>query len=148
MRIRETEARIPQSYHNSRLYPNGSINLKGIEDWPTPKTPKNVRQFIGFCNFYRKFINSYATIAQPLNSLMKKRIKLEWNPEAQEAFERLKAQFLQKPILLMVDQSKPFEIECNASAFATGAVLLQRDTNGDKHPVAYYSKALNPAERN
>ncbi|KAJ3551387.1 hypothetical protein NP233_g13090 [Leucocoprinus birnbaumii] len=48
----------------------------------------------------------------------------------------------------MVDQSKAFEIECDASAFATGAVLLQRDTNGDKHPVAYYSKALNPAERN
>ena len=48
----------------------------------------------------------------------------------------------------MVDENQPFEIECDASLFATGAVLLQRDTNGDKHPVAYYSKALNPAERN
>jgi hypothetical protein len=48
----------------------------------------------------------------------------------------------------MVDQEKPFKLECNASAFATRAVLIQRDTNGDKHPVAYYSKALNPAKRN
>jgi hypothetical protein len=48
----------------------------------------------------------------------------------------------------MVNQDEPFEIECNTSAFATGAVLLQRDTNGDKHPVAYYLKALNPAECN
>jgi hypothetical protein len=46
----------------------------------------------------------------------------------------------------MVDQEKPFELECNTSAFATGAVLIQRDTNRDKHPVAYYSKALNPAK--
>ena len=48
----------------------------------------------------------------------------------------------------MVDQEKLFELKCDASAYATGAVLLQRDTNGDKHPVAYYSKALNPAEQN
>ena len=46
------------------------IKLKGIEEWPTPKTPRNVKQFIGFCNFYRKFIKNYATIAHPLNSLM------------------------------------------------------------------------------
>jgi hypothetical protein len=48
----------------------------------------------------------------------------------------------------MVNQEKPFELECNTSAFATGAVLIQRDTNRDKHPVAYYSKALNPAKQN
>ncbi|KAF7762626.1 hypothetical protein Agabi119p4_9219 [Agaricus bisporus var. burnettii] len=124
------------------------IKLKGIEDWPVPKTVKNVRQFIGFCNFYRKFIHNYAKIAQPLNSLMRKTKKFEWNPNAQTAFETLKQQFLKRPVLQMVDQTKPFEIECDASAFATGAVLLQRDTNGDKHPVAYYSKSLNPAERN
>src|SRR5215813_6335276 len=46
------------------------IKLDGIKEWPTPKTPKNVRQFIGFCNFYQKFINNYASIAHPLNSLM------------------------------------------------------------------------------
>jgi hypothetical protein len=70
----------------------------------------------------------------------------QWNTEAQKSFEALKRQFLDCPILQLVDQSKPFELECDSSAFATGAVLLQRDTNGDKHPVAYYSKALSSAE--
>ena len=79
---------------------------------------------------------------------MRKTTKFTWNETAQNAFEELKKQFLEQPVLQMVDQDKPFEIECDASLFATGAVLLQRDTNGDKHPVAYYSKALNPAERN
>jgi len=124
------------------------IKLKGIKEWPVPQTTKNMQQFIGFCNFYRKFIHNYAKIAQPLNSLMRKKIKFEWNPEAQTAFEKLKEQFLERPILQMVDQDKPFEIEVDASAFATGAVLIQRDSNEDKHPTAYYSKSLNPAERN
>src|SRR6201994_4573026 len=124
------------------------IKLKGIKEWPRPQTTKNIRQFLGFCNFYRKFINNYAHIAQPLNKLMRKSTKFEWNEEAQKAFLLLKEQFLKQPILLMVDENQPFELECDASLFATGAVLLQRDTNGDKHPVAYYSKALNPAERN
>jgi hypothetical protein len=124
------------------------IKLKGIEEWPVPKTLKNVRQFIGFCNFYQKFIINYATIAQPLNLLMWKTTKFKWNNKAQLAFEKLKQQFLEQPILQMVDQEKPFELECDTSAFATGAVLIQRDTNGDKHPVAYYSKALNPAKQN
>jgi hypothetical protein len=66
------------------------IKLKGIEEWPVPKTPKNVQQFIGFCNFYRKFIINYATIAQLLNLLMWKTTKFEWNNEAQLAFEKLK----------------------------------------------------------
>src|SRR5712675_1098413 len=71
------------------------IKLKGIKEWPVPQTTKNMRQFIGFCNFYRKFIHNYAKIAQPPNSLMQKKIKFEWNPEAQMAFEKLKEQFLE-----------------------------------------------------
>ena len=124
------------------------IKLTGIKAWPVPKSAKNVKQFMGFCNFYRKFIKDYSHIAQPLNKLSRKTTAFLWNDEAQKAFERLKELFLKKPVLQMVDESKPFEIECDASIFATGAVLLQRDSNGDKHPVAYYSKALNPAERN
>lgn len=93
-----------------------------------------------FCNFYRKFINNYTKIAQLLNVLLRKTTNFKWNEEAQKAFEILKQQFLKKPTLQMADQEKLFEIECDASAFATGAVLLQRDSNGDKHPVAYYSK--------
>jgi len=124
------------------------IKLEGIQNWPAPQTARNVRQFIGFCNFYRKFIHNYSAISQPLNALLRKTTNFKWTEEAQKAFKELRKQFLQQPVLQMVDQDKPFELECDASAFATGAVLLQRDSNGDKHPVAYFSKALNPAERN
>jgi hypothetical protein len=79
---------------------------------------------------------------------MRKMMKFEWNPNAQEAFEKLKQQFLQKPVHQMVNQEEPFEIECDTSAFAMDAVLLQRDTNRDKYPVSYYLKALKPAEHN
>jgi hypothetical protein len=71
------------------------IKLKGIKEWPVPKTPKNVQQLVRFCNFYWKFIINYATIAQPLNLLMRKTTKFEWNNKAQLAFEKLKQQFLE-----------------------------------------------------
>ncbi len=64
------------------------------------------------------------------------------------AFENLKAAYVSKPVLLMPDRTKPYEIECDASLFATGAILLQQDTNGDWHPVAYHSKSMSPTERN
>src|ERR1051325_9799078 len=124
------------------------VKLDGIRNWPTPKSVRNVRQFIGFCNFYRKFINHYSDITKPLNSLTRKTTTFEWTEEAELSFNKLKESFLKHPILQMVDETKPFEIECDASAFASGAVLLQRDTNGDKHPVSYFSKAHTPAERN
>jgi hypothetical protein len=124
------------------------VKLNGIKTWPTPKSVKNVRQFIGFCNFYRKFINHYSEIAKPLNNLIRKATAFIWTEEANIAFEKLKKEFLKLPILQMVDENKPFEMECDASMFACGAVLLQRDTNGDKHPVSYFSQAHLPAECN
>ena len=124
------------------------IKVKGIEDWPIPKSAKNIQQFLGFCNFYWKFINNFTEVAHPMNQLTWKTTNFEWNPKAEQSFQTLKHAFLERPILKMVDQSEPFELECDASMYALGAVLLQRDTNGDKHPVAYFSKALTPAQQN
>ena len=87
-------------------------------------------------------------IAKPLTSLTRKTTTFEWTEEAQSAFEKLKEQFLNQPVLQMVDETKPFKLECDASAFACGAVLIQRDTNGDKHPVSYFSQAHSAAECN
>ena len=70
------------------------------------------------------------------------------NPKQHAAFEELKVAFMKEPILLILNMSKPFEIEADASLYATGAVLHQEDTNGEQHPVAYYSKSLSPPERN
>ena len=106
------------------------IKLKGISDWPTPSTIKETRKFLGFCNFYRKFIKDYAKIASPINQLVKKNMEFIWMEEAQKAFNKLKKKFEEKPILITPDLTKPFEIFADASNYMTGAVLTQRDDNG------------------
>ena len=79
--------------------------------------------------------------------LQKSRLR-DWTPIQHTAFENLKVAFVSKPVLLMPDYLKPFEMECNASLFATRGVLLQKDTNGDWHPIAYHSKSLSATEHN
>jgi hypothetical protein len=122
--------------------------LNGIREWPVPTTVKQVRSFLGFGNFYRRFIRKFSELAQPLNNLLKKDTPFEWTPNCQMAFETLKTRFTEEPVLMMPDQSKPFQIESDASKYATGAVLTQMDVNGDRHPVAFISKTLSPTERN
>ena len=92
-----------------------SVKLGGIRDWPTPTTVKQIWSFLGFGNFYRKFISHYSDLAQPLNNLRKKDKKFEWTTKCQEAFDILKWQFTEKPVLLMLDQSKPFQIKSTIS---------------------------------
>jgi len=123
------------------------IKLKGISDWPVPSTIKETRKFLGFCNFYRKFIKYYAKIASPINQLVKKNTKFIWTDEAQKAFNKLKKKFEEKPILITLDPTKPFEIFVDASNHVTEAVLTQRDDNGVQHPCFFYSKPLSPVEK-
>lgn len=122
--------------------------LKGIHDWPTPTTLKQVQSFLGFGNFYRRFIGRFAELAQLLNDLTKKETKFEWTIERQKAFEALKQKFEDTPVLLMPNPVKPFIIESDASKFATGVVLRQQDDNGDWHPCGYISHSFNAIQRN
>jgi Reverse transcriptase (RNA-dependent DNA polymerase) len=85
-----------------------SVKLGGIRDWPTPTTVKQVWSFLGFRNFYQKFISYYLDLAQSLNYLTKKYKKFEWTMECQNMFDTLKKQFMEEPVLLMPNQSKPF----------------------------------------
>ena len=122
--------------------------LKGIQDWPTPTTVKEVRGFLGFGNFYRWFIRHYSNIAKPLNDLTKKNQSFNWTAKCQQAFEELKRRFTEEPVLIMPDQTKPFQIECDASKYASGAVLTQNNGNGNRHPCAFISKTFSETERN
>jgi len=122
--------------------------LKGIKDWPSPMTVKQVRSFLGFGNFYRKFIGHYADIARPLNDLTKKDLMWNWTDACEKAFEKLKEEFQKAPVLLMPDSTKPFIIETDASKFATGAVIRQKDMNGDWHPCGYISHSFDATQRN
>jgi hypothetical protein len=122
--------------------------LKGIREWPVPTTVKQVRGFLGFGNFYRRFIKHFSEVARPLNELLKKDKKFDWTTECQTSFDELKRRFTEEPVLTMPDHTKPFQIECDASKYASGAVLTQLDSNGDRHPCAFISKMFSPTERN
>ena len=87
-------------------------------------------------------------MTRPLNNLTRKNEKFEWTKERQDAFDTLKERFTEAPVLLMPDSAKPFVLETDASAFASGAVLRQQDSNGNWHPCGYLSKSFNNTERN
>jgi hypothetical protein len=104
--------------------------LKGILDWPAPKTVKEVQSFIGFGNFYRCFVKGFSHLAHPLHNLLKKDKKFVWSEECQESFDQLKKQFTEEPVLMMPDHLKPFQIQVDSSLFATGGILIQIDCQG------------------
>lgn len=124
------------------------IKVEGILEWPTPKSVKETQSFLGFCNFYRRFIKDFSKIAQPLFQLTRKGTIWNWNTPQEEAFKSLKAQFTTAPMLVSPDTTKRFCIECDASDFATGAILTQLEDDQTWHPVAYLSKSLTETERN
>jgi hypothetical protein len=109
--------------------------LKGILDWPAPKTVKEVQSFIGFGNFYCCFIKGFSHLAHPLYDLLKKDKQFVWSEECQESFDQLKKRFTEEPVLMMPDHLKPFQIQVDSLLFATGGILTQIDTNGDRHPL-------------
>ena len=122
--------------------------LDAIKNWTAPVNVKAVRSFIGFCNFYQKFIPGFSDLAKPLLSLMHKNAQWQWSVDHEIAFSKIKEVFLKQPILAFPDHTKPFFIMTDASLTASRGVLMQKDTNGDLHPCAYFSKVFAPAERN
>ena len=100
---------------------------KAVQDWPTPKSIKEVQQFLGFANFYRKFIRDFSSVAAPISALTRKTgAPFLWTPEAEKAFKNLKLRFSSAPILVLPDPSLPFVVEVDASNVGVGAVLSQR----------------------
>ena len=122
--------------------------ITGISNWPTPTTVKQVRSFLGFCNFYRPFIYQFSHIARSLNELTKKETPWKWGEQQQQAFEELRRRITSEPVLQQPRLDQQFEIEVDASGFAIGAVLMQRDETGKRHPIAYFSATLTEAKRN
>jgi hypothetical protein len=124
------------------------IKLKGIADWPAPKNLRDVRAFLGFAGFYRRFIRNFSRLARPLNDLTQKNQKWVWGEEQNHAFETLRQRFMEAPVLIQPDVMAPFRLECDASKRACGAVLSQQGDDGHWHPVAFMSKSFIEAERN
>jgi hypothetical protein len=119
-----------------------------VRDWPTPTTLRDVRAFIGFSNFYRRFIKDFSSIARPLHDLTKKDVPWQWHAEQQHAFDTLKEKFCQEPILKVYDPNLETRVEVDASGYATGGILSQKYPDGLWHPVAYRSSSMSKEERN
>ena len=119
-----------------------------IKDWPTPTTIKELQAFLGFTNFYRRFIVDYSHVAVPLTNLTQKGHSFQWTPTADAAFTDLRSRFLKAPVLIHPNFEKPFVVETDASDTATGGILSQRGDDGHLHPCAFRSSKMNPAEKN
>ena len=121
--------------------------VQAIHAWPTPMKKKDLQSFLGFCNFYCRFIQNYSKIAQPLHDLTKKDIVWNWGIEQEQAFLQLKEAITSQPVLALPRDDGSFRVEADASNYALGAILSQ-EQDGKWHPIAYMSKTLNEAERN
>ena len=122
--------------------------LSTITDWPEPETVKDVQSFLGFANFYRRFIPHFSRIVLPLTALTQKTSPFVFGQEQRNAFLELKEAFLNAPVLRHFDPLVPCTVFTDASDFALSGVLHQPDESGDLHPVAFYSRKFTPAEIN
>lgn len=122
--------------------------VETVRNWPTPTCTRDIRAFLGFANFYRRFIKGFSQVAKPLTELTGKGIRFSWNDTRQQAFDSLKDAFTSAPILVHFDWDKEIILETDASDYVTAGVLSQRGHDGTLHPVAFYSKKNSPAECN
>src|SRR5258707_2317389 len=120
----------------------------GVTEWPTPTKVKEVQSFLGFVNFYRKFICDFSDVACPLYVLTHKTQWWVWGSPEQEAFDALKKAITSTPILTFPSQSSCFHLKCNASNFTTGVVLSQAQADGMHQPIAFMSKGFSDVECN
>ncbi|CAH9114515.1 unnamed protein product [Cuscuta epithymum] len=118
-----------------------------ISKLPPPTSVRAIRSFLGHAGFYRRFIQDFSKIARPMTKLLEKDAPFDFSKECLEAFECLKEKLVKAPVVVAPDCSLPFEIMCDASDFAVGAVLGQRR---EKHfqPISYASKTLDSAQEN
>ncbi|GJS32897.1 putative reverse transcriptase domain-containing protein [Tanacetum coccineum] len=117
--------------------------IESIKDWASPKSPTEIRQFLGLAGYYRRFIEGFSKIAKPMTKLTQKKVKFEWGDKQEIAFQLLKKKLCSAPILALPEGSKDFIVYCDASIKGLGAVLMQREK-----VIAYASRQLKIHEKN
>ncbi|GKC20939.1 putative reverse transcriptase domain-containing protein [Tanacetum coccineum] len=111
--------------------------IESIKDWTSPKSPTEIRQFLGLAGYYRRFIEGFSKIAKPMTKLTQKKVKFEWGDKQEAAFQLLKQKLCSAPILALPEGSEDFIAYCDASKKGLGAVLMQREK-----VISYASRQL------
>ena len=122
--------------------------IRVLKDWPRPRDKTDIKSFLGLVGYYRKMVPAFADLASPLTKLTKKKVKFQWGPEQETAFERLKDCLMQPPVLAFpLETGGQFVLDCDSSAVAIGSVISQIQNNNEK-VIAYGSRTLNQAQQN
>jgi len=121
--------------------------IEVVQEWTVPRSVRGVRSFLGLASYYRCFVPGFASIAAPLHSTLGKGKTFVWDPEAQKSFDRLKLALPSSPVLAMPKDDGEFALDTDASDFAIGAVLSQKQGEHER-VVAYASRRLDRRERN
>ena len=125
-----------------------SEKVAAIVSWQPPGVVRDLQRFLGFANFYRRFIEGFSKICKPLNDLLRKDTKWYWGEPQQKAFDELKGAFSVAPVLALFDYDKKTVLETDASDWASGGILSQYDDEGRLRPVAYFSSRHTAQECN
>ena len=126
----------------------GPNQSRGHQNWPRPTKVKDVCSFLGFCNFYCSFIPNFSKTAKPLNKLTHKDIPFVWEDKHENMFTTLKTLVTSEPVLWQPQLDKLFKVVVDTLGFTLRGVLLQKQEDSKKHPVAYYSATLNEVQCN
>ena len=121
--------------------------IEVIKSWPPPKDKEAVQSFLGLASYYRRFVDKFATIAEPLNLLTRKNAQFSWSTDCADAFQQLKEALINHPVLAYPDFSQQFILTTDASGVGLGSVLSQVQ-GGQERVISYASRALTKAERN
>ena len=119
-----------------------------VQEWPTPQSLRDIQGFLGFANFYRRFIPEFSRLAAPLVQLTKKNVPFKWDDKCESSFFQIKNAFKDGSMLAHFDPQLQTVLETDASDFVTAAILSQYDSTGILRPVAFMSKKMLPAECN
>ena len=149
MRVLQGANRVLRTSHIGERSFHGSSQGRGSPRVAYSRNKTDIQAFLGFVNFYQRFIRDFSAKARPLFDLTHSKQVWTWSGREQTAFEDLKMAVTTAPVLMSPQDSEPFQVEVDSSDFAIGAVLFQQLTaDGKWHPVAFYSKSLSSVERN
>ena len=119
---------------------------EALRSWPEPTSVTEIRSFLGFCSYYRRFVRNFSHIARSLSNLTSKNVKFSWSEECQKAFDELKSKLHQSPVMAYPKKDCDFILDTDASDQGIGAVLSQKQ-DGQEKVIAYGSRTLNKSEQ-